>query len=97
VRSFLVRVNERLFRIFPLESFPCGNEDYIPVDCKDSRTRYESQAIMEAAQTPEAVIADSQVRDAIRSAYYNATAHESGHYPAGGTHLPDDFEVRLIG
>jgi hypothetical protein len=70
----------------------------VPVDCRDVRTTYESQAIIAGkdAETRELVVAESMVRDAIRSAYYNATSHESGRFPVGGEHLPDDFEVKVI-
>jgi hypothetical protein len=105
-RSFLARVNGtgnnqdgRLFRITPLEPFPAGGDDYVPVDCRDVRSRFEAQAIIEAGQakTPDTILADSQVRDAIVSAYYNATSHESGQYPVGGTRLPDGFTVIVLG
>lgn len=67
------------------------------VDCRDTRTGDESQAIIDAhaAQNTTNVLADSQVRDAIASAYYNATCRESGKYPLGGTSLPDGFEITL--
>lgn len=97
--AFHVKVNNgRLFRITPLESFPASGDDWVPVDCRDVRSTFESQAIIEAsaAKTPESVIADPQVRDAIRSAYLNATSHESGQFPAGGEHLPEDFAVTLV-
>ena len=97
MNAFHVRVNGRLFRITPLESFPASGDDWVPVDCRDVRSTFESQAIIEMgeAATPESVVGDSQVRDAIRSAYYNATSYESGRYPVGGEHLPEDFAVTL--
>jgi hypothetical protein len=96
--AFHVRVSGRLFCITPLESFPVDEDDFVPVDCRDVRSTFESQAIIEAsaAKTPESIIADAQVRDAIRSSYYSATSHESGRYPVGGADLPEDFEVTLV-
>jgi hypothetical protein len=83
---FHITVNGRLFRISPAG---------VVVDCRDVRARMESQAIVEAdvAGDRSRILADSQVRDAIASAYYNATARESGRYPVGGTALPDDFNI----
>lgn len=106
MRSFLVIVNRegsnssgRLFRITPLEAFPASGDDWVPVDCRDIRTRFEAQAIIgwRDSLTPASVIAENQVRDAIRSAYYTATSHESGRFPVGGTELADNFTVHLIG
>jgi glutathione S-transferase len=98
MQAFHARVNGRLFRITPLESFPVGEDDFVPVDCRDVRSAFESQAIVEAvtAKTPGTLIADGQVRDAIRSAYYSATSHESGRFPVGGDHLPEDFAITLV-
>jgi hypothetical protein len=105
IKSFLVRVNGtgnnsdgRLFRITPLESFPVSDDDYVPVDCKDIRTRFESQSIVElsTAASRETLLADSQTQDAIASAYLNATSYESGRYPAGGVLLPEGFTVTPI-
>jgi hypothetical protein len=85
---FHVRAGGRLFRITPAG---------VLVDCRDTRTGFESQAIVGAGQTetPEAILADSQVRDAIASAYYNATSKEGGRYPVGGTALPGNFTITL--
>jgi ABC-type molybdenum transport system ATPase subunit/photorepair protein PhrA len=96
--AFHARVNGRLFRITPLESFPASGDDWVPVDCRDVRSTFESQAIIGlcSAQTPESVIAEDQVRDAIRSAYLNATSRESGRYPVGGDSLPEDFKITLV-
>jgi hypothetical protein len=94
MNAFHVRVNGRLFRITPV---PEPHNDWTLVDCRDARTTFESQAMLDGTTaTPESILADSQVRDAIRSAYYNATSHESGLYPVGGDHLPEDFAITLI-
>lgn len=98
MKAFLVRANGRLFRITPLEDFPASGEDWTPVDCRDVRSTFESQAIIAAsvARAPESIVAEDQIRDAIRSAYLNATSHESGRYPAGGEHLPEDYEITIL-
>jgi hypothetical protein len=71
--------------------------DWPAIDCRDILTGDESQAIGGVGMTTrETVLADSQVRDAIRSAYYNATSRESGRYPVGGTRLPDGFAIEII-
>lgn len=98
VKAFHVRVNgDRLFRITPLDEFPASGDSWVPVDCRDVRSTMEAQSIVEAsvATSREALLADEQTRDAIRSAYLNATSQESGHFPAGGVHLPADFTVTV--
>ncbi len=64
-------------------------------DCRDAATGYESQAILGASVPSAQVLADSQVRDALRSAYYNATSREAGTYPTGGTVLPENFTITM--
>jgi hypothetical protein len=95
---FHVRAGGRLFRITPLETFPVGDDWFSPVDCRDVRTTLEAQAIVEAdvAAARETLIASDGIRDALRSAYLNATSYEVGpDHRVGGTHLPDDFLVTL--
>lgn len=89
----LVRAGGRLFRI-TVTAEPVG----LIIDCRDSVTTFESQALIwEETEMPFAeIIKDSMVRDAIRSAYLNATAHESGNYPTGGTRLPDGYEITVL-
>jgi hypothetical protein len=89
--TFSVRVHNRRWFVIT-QPGPCL------VDCRDTRTGFESQAIVDAAtsQSRTLILADSQVRDAIRSAYHNATSHESGRYPVGGERLPEDFTIELI-
>lgn len=99
-RSFLVRVEGRLMRVSPVrESFTSCGDDWTPVDCRDVRTRMESQAIVltTLAASPETLVAEDQVRDALRSAYLNGTSYESGRYPTGGTRLPEDFKIEVVG
>jgi hypothetical protein len=99
-RSFLVKVGGRLMRVTPYpEKFQSCDDMWTPVDCKDVRTRMESQAIVltSATGSPETLIVEDGVRDALKSAYLNGTSLESGHYPTGGELLPDGFEVSLIG
>ena len=66
----------------------------IIADCLDMATGHESQVITGPWGNAARVLADSHVRDAVRSAYYNATSLESGHYPVGGDKLPEDFEIK---
>ena len=93
-----VGVAGRLFCITPLDTFPASGDDWIPVDCRDVRSTMESQAIVEASVAADrgALLADPQVRDAIRSAYLNATSHESGQYPGGGVILDDPFRIEFV-
>ncbi len=91
MQAFHITVNgDRLFRITPVEG--CA------VDCCDVKTGFESQSIVGPGDlaSAETLLADGQTRDAIASAYYNATSHESGHYPVGGTGLPDDFTTEIV-
>lgn len=93
VAPFTVRVNgNRLFRITPVETFWCGDLQYVPVDCRDIRTGMESQSIVELGQavTRAGLIADEQTRDAIRSAYANATRSPGD---LSGAWLPDDYTI----
>ena len=94
VRPFHVRVNgNRLFRITPLSPFAERDRDgkdydYVPVDCRDVRSTFESQSIVEArtAASRETLLADSQTRDAIASAYASATK----------TTLPDEYSIEIL-
>lgn len=98
-RPFYVDVNGRRFRISPYpESFISCDDYWTPVDCKDVHTRTEAQSIVltSVTETPEALIKDEQTRDAIRSAYHNALAQETGHYPGEADRLPDAFTVTII-
>lgn len=89
----LIRVQGRQMRVRPLERFPDGDGWYVPVDVRDLESTYESQAIVPEGTEP--LIADSQVRDAIRSVYLSATV-PAGRRVAEGAHLPDDFNVEVI-
>ena len=82
LKPFYVRVYSRLFRITALEPFEEGHRFFVPVDCRDTEGRMESQAIveLEECQSREALLKVSMVRDAIRSAYLNST---KGHAPEG--------------
>lgn len=94
---FNVRVNgDRLFRITTADAFGDGEE--YTVDCRDVRSTFESQAIVPAkfTDTRESLLAHSQVRDAIASSYLNATSHESGQFPGGGTSLPDGYSIEIL-
>jgi hypothetical protein len=99
--AFLVRAGGRLFRITALsESFTSCDDRWTPVDVRDLRTGFESQAIIltEACASRAAILEESQVRDAIRSAYMNATTIWANHrIVLSGPRLPDDFPVTIIG
>jgi len=82
-----IRVASRLFRITVAG---------ILVDVRDTRSTFETQAILADLLPFGEILKDSQVRDAISSTYYNATSHESGKYPVGGTWLPDDFTIEEV-
>lgn len=84
-----IRVASRRFRLTLTREEGTG----LLVDVRDIATTFESQAIADEDATNEQALADSQVRDAIRSTYLNATSHESGGYPSGGTMLPADFGI----
>lgn len=96
-KSFLARSAGRLFRISSQRPFGARGDWWSPVDCRDMLTGMESQAIVRASLLrSRAVLLGAQpVRDAVKSAYLNATAWESGDYPAGGTLLPDDFVIEV--
>lgn len=97
MRPFHVRVNgDRLFRITAADAFGDGEE--FTVDCRDVRSTFESQSIVpaEAVATRETLLAEPQTRDAIATAYLNATSHESGQFPGGGTMLPPDFTTEIL-
>ena len=99
--AFLIRAGGRLFRVTALDdSFTSCDDQWTPVDVRDLRTGLESQAIIltEACASRELIVADQQVRDAIRSAYMNATTEwADGRMTVIGEHLPEDFPVTLIG
>jgi hypothetical protein len=84
--DFTVKAGGRWFRII------CRG---VLIDCRDITSGYESQAVVDnaTAHSQTLIISDRQVRDAIRSAYYNATSQENGTYPVGGTFLPDNFVI----
>jgi hypothetical protein len=88
---FRVTVEGRQLSITPGEVFGEreGGATYlsVPVDCRDAAAGCTSQAIVDAADaaSPAAIIGDSQVRDAIASAYFNATQ----------TALPHGFGVQM--
>ena len=99
---FLVRAGGRLFRITAHEPFTSCDDDWVPVDALDSQTGFSSQAIIiaSAAASRESIIAEDQVRDAIRSAYLNATTtwnRDAAGRATGianhGVHLPDGFPI----
>lgn len=98
IAPFTAIVNDtRRFRITPLETFWCGDHLYVPVDCRDTLTGMTSQSIVElaTAATAAGLAGDEQTRDAIRSAYQNATSFDrAGRYTIGkGTRLPADFRI----
>lgn len=95
--SFLARAAGRLFRISPQRAFGASDDWWVPVDCRDVRTGMESQAIVRAASAAAraSLLAEQQVRDAVKSAYLHATMQEAGTYPAGGVLLPAGFVIEL--
>lgn len=95
--SFPVRVAGRLFQITPHRPFSVADDRYVPVDCRDVRTHMESQAIVRASvlRSRMTLLGVRPLRDAVKSAYLNATALESGDYPAGGVLLPDNFMIEV--
>jgi hypothetical protein len=101
VGSFSVRVNGRSMRVRPVrESFRSCDDDWTPVDCRDVWTGMESQAIVltKSAGSRAALVAEDQVRDALRSAYINGVSQELGRYPAAGdARLPEDFKIEVVG
>jgi hypothetical protein len=92
MREFQIRAGGRLFLITPEAVSPCT------VDVRDMATGTEAQSIVAPGDLASraTLLADSQTRDAIASAYYNATAREGGRYPVGGTALPADFTVEGV-
>lgn len=87
--TFRIRAGGRVFRI---------TVEVAAVDCRDVATGTEAQSIVSPAEltSRETLLADPQTRDAIASAYYNATSREAGTYPTGGTALPDGFPVEYL-
>jgi len=88
-----VRAGGRLFRL------TMTREDLgLLVDVRDVRSTFETQAILRDGEDCEpvpikTVLTEPEVYDAIRSVYASATSHESGQFPSGGIHLPEDFPI----
>jgi hypothetical protein len=98
-RSFAIRVGQRGMRVTPLlEAFTSCEDQWTPVDIRDTVSGMESQAIILAATAnagPGPILADHQVQDAIRSVYQNATRPPSkpGEPLGVGKNLPAEFEI----
>ena len=94
----LIRAADRLMTVTVTED-SCAS--WILADCRDLKTRIESQAIVNDLDpeecTADGILADQEVRDCIKSVYLSATTTWENHkIAAPGIILPDDYPLKII-